>query len=157
MRSKADECASVWANCACDCVRAAAAVNGRRQGFVCSVCCVCVCVRECVSCVLVRACVRAVLCGCARTCVCCVYAVCVSARGGAGGFGRACRAFTLRRYGTVCVNTWSAAALYKAAGTWGAYPGESLDNVQSGTAAVPCHHGRGPPLPASCSQLACKA
>ncbi len=34
------------------------------------------------------------------------------------------------------MNTWSAAALYKAAGTWGAYPGESLDNVQSGTAAV---------------------
>ena len=53
------------------------------------------------------------------------------------------------------MNTWSAAALYKAAGTWGAYPGESLDNVQSGAAAVCATTAEGHHCQLAAVSLAC--
>lgn len=40
------------------------------------------------------------------------------------------------RYGTVAVNLWSGMAYLAPGGTWGAYPGEQLENVQSGIGQV---------------------
>jgi hypothetical protein len=40
------------------------------------------------------------------------------------------------RYGAVGVNCWSAANYVALCGTWGAFPGETLDNVQSGIGQV---------------------
>ena len=34
------------------------------------------------------------------------------------------------RYGTVALNTWTASSYTQSVGTWGAYPGEPLDNVR---------------------------
>jgi hypothetical protein len=40
------------------------------------------------------------------------------------------------RYGAVGVNCWSAANYVALCGTWGAFPGETLDNVESGIGQV---------------------
>ena len=46
------------------------------------------------------------------------------------------RAIANLRYGSIGVNAWTA-AVYNASGmTWGAYPGEALDNVESGRGIV---------------------
>ena len=40
------------------------------------------------------------------------------------------------RYGGIGVNTWCALAFLGAGATWGAYPGHTLDNIQSGNSVV---------------------
>ena len=40
------------------------------------------------------------------------------------------------RYGTVAVNAWTAVGYLSAAATWGAFPGHTLDDVQSGIGVV---------------------
>jgi Aldehyde dehydrogenase family len=40
------------------------------------------------------------------------------------------------RYGTIGVNIWSGAIFYVGSTTWGAYPGNSLDNIGSGIGCV---------------------
>ena len=40
------------------------------------------------------------------------------------------------RYGTVALNCWTGSTFQFEAGSWGAFPGETLDNVQSGIGAV---------------------
>ncbi|EFO80234.1 aldehyde dehydrogenase [Oscillochloris trichoides DG-6] len=40
------------------------------------------------------------------------------------------------RYGAIGVNIWAAAAFLIAEGTWGAFPGHTEDNIQSGTGVV---------------------
>ncbi|NDZ96241.1 aldehyde dehydrogenase [Streptomyces sp. SID6673] len=40
------------------------------------------------------------------------------------------------RYGTIAVNAWTGVGFLSAAATWGAFPGHSLDDVQSGIGVV---------------------
>ena len=40
------------------------------------------------------------------------------------------------RYGTVAVNAWTAVGFLTAAATWGAFPGHTIDDVQSGIGVV---------------------
>ncbi|MEY2848015.1 MAG: hypothetical protein RI885_680 [Actinomycetota bacterium] len=40
------------------------------------------------------------------------------------------------RYGTIAINTWTAVGFLTAAAPWGAYPGHTLDDVQSGIGVV---------------------
>ncbi|GKY93037.1 hypothetical protein MPSEU_000272000 [Mayamaea pseudoterrestris] len=40
------------------------------------------------------------------------------------------------RYGSVCLNTWSATGYTTLGGIWGAYPGETLDKVESGIGQI---------------------
>ncbi len=40
------------------------------------------------------------------------------------------------RYGTIAVNAWTALGFLTAAATWGAYPGHTIDDVQSGIGIV---------------------
>ncbi|ROZ88959.1 aldehyde dehydrogenase family protein [Gordonia sp. OPL2] len=40
------------------------------------------------------------------------------------------------RYGTVAVNAWTAVGFLTAAATWGAFPGHTIDDIQSGTGVV---------------------
>jgi len=43
------------------------------------------------------------------------------------------------RYGTVALNAWSSSSYGISVGTWGGYPGETLDNVASGIGVVGNH------------------
>lgn len=40
------------------------------------------------------------------------------------------------KYGSIAINVWSAAMYSKPNLTWGAFPGETLDNVESGIGIV---------------------
>ncbi|MFI6362158.1 aldehyde dehydrogenase family protein [Nocardia sp. NPDC050630] len=40
------------------------------------------------------------------------------------------------RYGTIAINAWTGAGFLTAAATWGAYPGHTIDDVQSGIGVV---------------------
>ncbi|AZG45638.1 aldehyde dehydrogenase family protein [Gordonia insulae] len=40
------------------------------------------------------------------------------------------------RYGTIAVNAWTGVGFLTAAATWGAFPGHTIDDVQSGTGVV---------------------
>ena len=46
------------------------------------------------------------------------------------------RAVTHLRYGTVAVNAWPALGYAQASTTWGAYPGHTPEDIQSGTGVV---------------------
>ncbi|MGC4962701.1 aldehyde dehydrogenase family protein [Gordonia sp. DT101] len=40
------------------------------------------------------------------------------------------------RYGTIAVNAWTGVGFLSAAATWGAFPGHTMDDIQSGTGVV---------------------
>ena len=40
------------------------------------------------------------------------------------------------RYGTVAINTWTGLGFLTATASWGAYPGATIDDIQSGTGIV---------------------
>jgi aldehyde dehydrogenase (NAD(P)+) len=46
------------------------------------------------------------------------------------------QAMTRLRYGTIAINTWTAFGFTSAAATWGAFPGHTLEDVQSGRGIV---------------------
>jgi hypothetical protein len=55
---------------------------------------------------------------------------------GSGSGQQFTRAIAELRYGNIAINTWSAAVYNSARGAWGAHPGHSRTDIQSGTGVV---------------------